>query len=66
MATEGFRQVVLLISFVFSIISLSLVATGLPGCKGVSLKFALFLIFVIYAGIFGLILMQFIGLASTL
>lgn len=48
-------------SLVFSVISLVILASGAKDCNGANLHFAMFLVFIIYFGIFIILLIQFIG-----
>mmetsp|Transcript_12929 Transcript_12929/g.12821 ORF Transcript_12929/g.12821 Transcript_12929/m.12821 type:complete len:172 (+) Transcript_12929:78-593(+) len=43
-----------------------LIASGLPDCESANLRFATFLLFLIYAGIFILMLIQFLGCVDCL
>lgn len=65
-ATKKFRQAMLLASMFLGLITIILLASGLEDCRSANLKFAMFLVFLIYAAVFVMMLMQFIGLVSCL
>ena len=56
----------MLFSLVLALITIVLLASGLEDCRTANLKFAMFLVFLIYSTVFIMMLMQFIGLVSCL
>jgi hypothetical protein len=56
-ATRRFRQVVLLVSLLLALATFIILASGVDDCKTANLKFAMFLMFAIYATVFIMMLM---------
>jgi len=49
-----------------ALVTIVLLASGLEDCRTANLRFAMFLVFLIYSTVFIMMLMQFIGLVSCL
>ena len=60
------RQVITLLSLVLGLGTIIIIAMDVPDCENTNLRFAMYLIFFIYTGVFILFLMQVVGCASVL
>jgi len=56
-ATKTFRQAVLLVSLSLALITVILMASGLPDCKTANLYFAMGMIFFVYSVVFIMMLL---------
>lgn len=65
-STYRVRQAVLLVSLMLALITVIILASDQQDCSTANLKFAMFLMFTVYAAVFVLMLLQFVGMVGCL